>query len=372
MLKIIQQAIPRGNPKIPSDWIKFVDDMNNRTDGYRTRFMLSHPVHTPLLNVISSVINQLDHTILKTKTSGIGLYTEVTKHLNTIERTIDPYYIGVSDNGPFVGNNRDTINYCLRTTVANPLLTLPIDSGWERWEDVKPLRVLYHNSPELLYDFSSASINFSNTPPSICVLSLDIVQLIMKYMVYEKHHELFGPTVAEFVMRHVLDSLQDDLFDQWLLNIISDSLDLSIPIDQIVAKQRDPLSTNAITASGAATVRKYLLLIKAGKITMADFMHTPWIAGRSYMDLITERLRQLRGIDARAAKYLSVVSEFHLIKLAVSIGSLYETSVSKKMFINIKRKLLSYDRMGVFSNIQNPRLKKLVAAEVAVLKSITA
>lgn len=369
MLRTIQRIIPIGNAKIPTDWNKFISDTKSRIDTYRIRFDLTHPNYTPLLNILSAILNQVDHTVLLNMDTGYKRFNEIVKHTDTIERLFDPLYTGVSDNNPFVENHGDTINYCLRTKVSNPLLNLPIGSGWEAWETVKPLRVLYHDSPELLYDFCSTSIAFKHSPPQVCVLSLDIVQFIMKYLAYAEYKEIVGYTSSEFIMHHVLDALHEDMVAQWLLNLISDTMELSTPTEEIASQQSHGIVAQRSIYAGVAEARKYMEYVKFGKISVTDFLNTPWISGKSYIQLMIERQTLLRCIDVKASTHLQFISEYHLIHTVVTLCSLYETRVSKQVYREIKRALLRYNRMGVFSSIKNPRFKDIVLSKLQSLEN---
>ncbi len=113
-------------------------------------------------------------------------------------------------------NPKHTQEFLIPAHCQDPLSQLPMDQGWEAWQQVKPLRLVDIDSDELSFQTYQDMIVFRTDYPTRAVFTLDTTALVLQYVNFLRGHDPEVIYQPEYLHRYVLVHLLKDLEDLWL------------------------------------------------------------------------------------------------------------------------------------------------------------
>jgi hypothetical protein len=109
--------------------------------------------------------------------------------------------------------------FILPVESTNYIKTLPLDKDWSHWDNLRPLRLIDHNSNEFTLNVIKDRVRFKTNPPSYAVFTIDPILLGFMYFKYLKEHNFEPPYSPQlYLHRYVTIGLMDDMQDLWLRN----------------------------------------------------------------------------------------------------------------------------------------------------------
>lgn len=203
-------------------WRRLVDSLGRQLKLSQDRYMLSEQSATPSTEFIKIILDSFDY-----------------EHMP--EDDFDKYHLVILPESTMVGKkfyplvNSPRINRFTRKPIHEIILpangivdniNYSPDDTWDRWQDVKPFRLVSHNSMELNLPEDQLTFRFVHDKPSYMTFCIDIPALVIKFMKYVEHHGEEYPYVDRdtFIQKHVLTHIYNDAVDTWLMNFFASTL----------------------------------------------------------------------------------------------------------------------------------------------------
>lgn len=136
--------------------------------------------------------------------------------LTDLKRIMDPVTTGVSRADLFI-EGRNVQEILIPVDSSDPFDTWPMDEGWEKWQNVRPLRLLDVASSELTFHVHLGKIKYRRDIPETALFSLDVGLLLLQYVSWlEAHGGDPHVPIQVYLFRHVFLPVIQDLGDVWL------------------------------------------------------------------------------------------------------------------------------------------------------------
>lgn len=351
MLERILSMFPvAGNRQYPMKYMRMISCIKTRSVLAKRRYQLAHPIKTQGMEFFKYLCTSMDYTSLDKYNSDVDRYTEVIRSSELmIRNTVDPVYTNSIVGGKLVAKTAGIAPYevLLNCDCLNPLAEYPFDAPWSsgRWQNLRGIRILYHDSLELPEDFAKSTLNFTKQKPSFLVISVNISILRFKYYKYLKHCESnnVDPDIDVFLKDFEYKSFFDDIFDIWILNLLTRVL--SSPTDSVEDIFNDVTvsiryCTKNMLIQGIEGIVQYADLLRQGSIRPQEFLITEWFGNRNILDIINDncvRWTQLEPGTRHA--WLRAVRDIPYFALLISIIRTFPDSPLKDA-VNIRCKEL--------------------------------
>ena len=297
MIERIVSAMQDGHRRFPLRYRRMINCLADRFAYVRSTYLLGKPMQTPGTELLKYLINNLDVAELDKYSSDIERYTEVIKFFKfNYLQSFDPVVNGSVRGGKWVSTNAagglPPPEVILNVDCSDPVHTLPLEKPWPDWQEQRGVRILYHDSLELIERFTTSMFEFKTQMPSVIVVSLDVPILLFKYYKYWKNSTETGvpANVNEFIKHHEYAHFFDDLLDIWTLNFLTlvyknPDMDSWTILEKLAVPQR--ICTPGMLVQGIDGVKEFLALVKSGQIKPQDFLETNWFVGGSIRERMT-------------------------------------------------------------------------------------
>jgi hypothetical protein len=357
MLNTVLKSIPSGNPRAITNWDRYVMTIKLRTEIMRTRFLGAGFVYNNGTSMLAQMIRTVvTPTVLACK-SDFKRYVEyLDPSVTTLRAMFDPVYNTRLVKNVFTEDPK-TCEYILNVSMEKPLTDLPLDKPLKLWEDLAPVRVIYHDARELVTDLFRYQINFKGPQPSHIIYSVDIVLLLFKYTKYVEHMQSLGqePTVEDYLQRYVYQHLFDDLRRIWLFNILQDVV--SKKFGTVKYTPNEMCAPSQLLNDVVHDIYRLIDDAHHKAISIADFCATRWFGDMSLYGWLKELQLNLQLPKLRQYKYLEFLSTFpyakFLIDTIIMIGRQDVSMLSK----NLIYELHQYQNQNITMNVFNPELR---------------
>lgn len=366
VLRIVKPGIGRYIP----NWYRFVTITKLRTEVLRTRFLQSPFVHNTASNLMLYLIGKVDMLELDEYESDYTRYSQCLEPLGRIQRNIfDPIYNTQVACGRF-SNATDAAEFFLNVSMSTPLASMPLDKPWLAWIDTKPIRVIYHDSLELVTDLTKYNLNFKQTKPSVCVYSIDLALLFFKYYKYMQHMTAMGlPIVPEdFVQEHIILPWFEDLRQIWLFNIVSKIFEGEFDPETL---HTDPImQTDNMLQTIIPDLKRIRDDISKRAVSVGDIVSTNWFGDYSIYDLMVTYREETRLPVLRQYIYLDFLSFLPFTKFLISVTDQIDRPDCQVLNRELIYLINKYKIGNVTSNIFHIPLRGKMNAELdAILLS---
>ena len=192
----------------------------------RTEKFTKSPVPSAGIDFINSLITRADIPyLLKYSGNDMDLLLKVNNEYRSAlySDTIRSYPI--HEKNFIYSKKSSTVEYLLLTDDFSLIQHLPIGGSETDWMQVRPVRMLSNDSPEIQLDIVTSRLRYRKTPPREVVFSINIMKLLMTYVKYRSYHpEEFTSSVNNypFIFKTCLMPLLYDNVKNWMTKIIYD------------------------------------------------------------------------------------------------------------------------------------------------------
>ncbi len=378
MLDRLLSILPQGNPKNPLMYLRMIDSINVRLNLMKNKFLLGHGTQTAGVELLRFFILNIDLEEILAYESDIDRFTNIIDFVeNTYKGAFDPIYKGKIESGLFMQRTGPRVpEFMMNTEFDNKIADYPFDKPYQEWNKLRAVRIIHHDSLELVNDLHTWWIKFTDMPPSYMLYSIDIRTLVFKWVKYVEYCRSSGiePDDMEFLKHSELVHWHDDLFNIWLfncLNIVVTTHDEPEP--EYAEVNVDPYIASATTIDkGFQGVNDFITLVKQGSVRLQDMLETKWINGMTVMDRIAEQKRYVRLPELRQYRWLEIIRWLPYLKFVLNLNKWYPNVGVSKMISDRARDIMNRDLK--FQNLENnlimPEAKAKLKQDLEDLKKL--
>lgn len=366
MLTDLLKVLPTGEPVVIPEWDKLLSDLNDRYKVYTDRYILEPLNYSRGVRLLRQLIFNIDINYLLTHKDDFDRYTNyISYESENLKELFDPVYKGSSGSQNMFVDKQTTSTapeYIVAVHMDNPMMNLPLGESWNTWSQLRPFRIWYHTSDELITNFTKGKVVFKEDLPSYCMSTIDLTLLMFKYVKYVEHVGIDKYSVDEFIKQHVLNNVLNDLRDIWLFNLVK-AMAEGRSVDGTAA----PSSyTDAITKA-----TKVLDKYKNNNISLSKVLNTNWMFGSSLIDLMMNSNSLIKLPSMRQYLGLGWLKIRPSVYLVSTLNNLRTPNGTSKTFNKILRmKLKEYKRANFLDGISDPELKASLVSELSELESM--
>ena len=174
MIRTLLDVIPAGNRKYPIRYRRAINVMYSRLDYLRFRFLNTEMTNSPGLNLLKSLLLNVDMNDLDSYPNDIDRFIYVIQSYKQSRlNQFDPVYSGKFFSDYFTNRGRidGTTEILLDVDTDKPLTTFPLDKDWSEWQYLRGLRIISYDSLELPETITSSLITFNRDAPTIIISS---------------------------------------------------------------------------------------------------------------------------------------------------------------------------------------------------------
>jgi len=379
MIKTILKTVLHGNPRSVPYWTKLMGDTNTRLTLQKDRFIMAELAKTRGVEVLRSILFSADIPYLL-KLNDIDRYG---KYLSFIEDEIaeqfDSTYTTKTSGQMFITDlSNATEEFAIPVHTLNPLLVLPIDKPYDKWQDIDPVHFVYHDSIEMPSDFLQCTAKFKKFQPSYGLTSINIITYLYKAVKYFEANPgtFYQELIDDFVHDEILPVFYNDFVRIWSTNVMLNILEAKFNDEQNKYDELLETYSNAFLIGSAfryavTEFSNHIDIIREKNIAMGDFMATKWLLNTSIYDYMTEIVRTSAMHSNRQFSWLKFIYEYPMIKLFLLI----DTHTTSSVLVNTRKmlgvKLREIDRSNYMAKITKTALRNSFQAELDQMIQIT-
>lgn len=357
-----------GQPQTITEWMRYVNTVELRTSIYKTRFLMGPFSYSPFVNLCKSILHDVPLDDLLKSKSDFARYQQIYYLTGSYRGMFDPVYMSREYGQIFTRGK--TPDYVLNVTRSTPMQSMPLDRSWRYWEECHPVRIIHHDSLELVTDLSTFSIEFKKRPATCLICAIDMILLIFKYLKFVEYAEETNDddTIETFLQRYIVPSWFDDLRNIWLFNVLNEMMfgnynPSNIVTDETIA----PLSglTGALP-----DVHRIQAEAQQKNLLFGEVLATEWFGpNKSLKSWIREIRESLSVPELRQYAYLQFMEEFPYASFVIRLNNLIRSRESEKVNRELYQLLKRYNDSNIYANITQPKLKEKLSWEVSQLLS---
>lgn len=295
MISRILEVIPDGNMKYPLRYRRMLRLMHSRLDYLRFKFLSGGVVRTKGVNMLRTLLLNADLNEIDAYPDDASRYVNYIKfYKDQYDQMFDPVVSGAFKTNYFVksvGAYAAIPEIILNVDVKDPVTDLPFGQEFDRWQEMRGIKIVYHDSLEIVEDMRSMIAVFKNDTPTFVCIALDVATLLFKYYKYWKNCQINGIKcdVDEFLKRYEYAHFFEDIFECWTMNVLKADLgNYEAPIEAkakaVTVPQR--VATDNVLLELFSGLDEYIDLVKNNNIKIGDFFATPWMVDGTYLDRI--------------------------------------------------------------------------------------
>lgn len=371
MFKRILDVIPEGNRKIPLKYYRMMNTIMDHLTLSKNRYLLAHPIQTQGMELLRYFILNLPIAELEACSNDAERYSSILKEFKqSYLMAYDSVICGSIDGGRWFKNcksSEDIPEIVLDISLDDPEHVYPFDKPWEDWQDIRSVRILYHDSLELPEDFAPSMWEFKKDIPSVAVIGIDVTTLCFKY--YKYYQDCKGSQVSpdpnEFLKQYEYQYFFEDMYEIFTLNLLlkifSDSeLTVKDVVSSVVTSPRI-VAENMLT-QGITGIYDFVELLKTNACKLQDFVGIKWFLVGSILDKFEFLTKKCCVPDRQQYLWAEVSLNIPYFALLVAISKLYpdapvaKTIAGRSSELYIKR----FRTTPLPSIVHGAKLKKYV------------
>lgn len=357
MLNTILKSIGSGCPRVLPNWDKAVMTISLRTEIMKTRFLGTGFFYSQGMNMLKHILSIVVTQDMLNMPSDFNRYVERVDPLVPSFRVMyDPVYNARPQKNLFT-TDPNTPEFIMNVSMDRPLSSLPMDRPWNDWKDLFPVRIIYHDSRELVSELYRFTTGFKYDKPKFIIYSIDAYMLCMmyaKYLSYSKSIGMVG-SIEEFLQDHVVVKWFEDLRRIWLTNILKD----------IVADNFEPnrfysdefVAPKAMLKTIAADTYRMMDDARHKNVSIGDFCRTKWFGEYSLKYWLDELNMNIKVPSLRQYKWLEFLCTLPYAELIIDTILAIGRQDTNLLIRNLLFDLHQYKNQNICSNILNPYYK---------------
>ena len=359
-----------GQPQTITEWMRFVNVVELRTSIYKTRFLLGSFYYSPFVNLVKQILHDIEWSNLLKCKSDYTLYQQIYYLTGTFRGMIDPIYLSREFGRVFTTSN--VPDYTMNVTSDTPMKFMPLDEPWSSWEQCHPVRIIHHDSLELVTDLSKFSIEFKGKAPSRLICSIDLVVLIFKYLKFMQYSRETDDddSIEAYIQKHIVSNWFTDLRNIWLFNTLNELM-FSNRFDPSKFTTDNTIAPMSALNGAIPDIYKIQSEVQQKNILYGEVLATEWFGMKhSLKEWLTTIRDTLQVPNLRQYTYLKFLEEIpyasFVIRLNNMIGSRASGNVNRELYQMLKR----YHDTNVYASITSSTLKERLMYEVGQLLSL--
>ena len=361
--------IPLGNRQYPLRYLRMVTCIKTRSILAQNRYKLAHPIHTAGIEFFKYLCTTMDYSTLDQYKSDVDRYTEVLRGSQLqLRNVVDPAFTNNISGGRLVAKIAGVAPYevFLNCDCLDPSVEYPFEADWNsgKWQKMRGIRVLYHDSLELPEDFAKSTFNFTKQKPNYLVIGVDTAILRFKYYKYLQNCKADGtePDIDAFLKDYEFAQFFDDVLNIWLFNLLLRVI--SSPADSAETIYKDVTvsvryCTKNMLMQGIEGIIEYADLLRQGGIRPQEFFATKWFGDKSILELLNENCVRWTQIDPGVRHmWLRAMRDIPFFALIVSVVRAFPDTPFKEA-VNTRCKELWTTRLkpaAIPSTVTQPNL----------------
>jgi len=202
----------------------YVSTLNTRRRILTDRYVRSFGAESQGIRLLRRIINRVDLSQAIKARSSLECYIKYIQPIEEdLRRMFDPAYGYNVPKNSFVTSRQSERIIEIITPMSMPAYPahLPLSSfEWERWKDVRSLRMLANDSPELSFHLYTDRIVYGSKAPTYVVIGIDPVPLVLQYISYVRAYGA-EKTISQtqyLSQNVVIPCLMTDIGNIWLRN----------------------------------------------------------------------------------------------------------------------------------------------------------
>lgn len=359
-----------GQPQTITEWMRFVNIVELRTSIYKTRFLLGPFYYSPFVNLVKQVLHDIEWSNLLKYKSDYTLYQQIYYLTGTFRGMIDPIYLSREFGRIFTTSG--VPDYTMNVTSDTPMAFMPLDEPWSAWEQCHPVRIIHHDSLELVTDLNKFSIEFKGKTPSRLVCSIDLTMLIFKYLKFMQYSQETDDddSIEAYIQKHIVSHWFTDLRNIWLFNTLNELM-FSSRFEPSKFTADNTIAPMSALSGAISDIYKIQSEVQQKNVLYGEVLATEWFGMRhSLKEWLTTIRNQLQVPNLRQYTYLKFLEEIpyasFVIRLNNMIGSRASANVNRELYQLLKR----YHDTNVYASIVHSELKEKLMYEVGQLLAL--
>lgn len=372
MLNTILKSVGSGCPRVLPNWEKAVMTITLRTEIMKTRFLGTGFVYTNGMNMLKQILmTVVDYDMLELSSDFQRYVEKVDPIVPSFRVMYDPVHNARMSKNLFT-YDQNIPEIIMNVSMEKPLSDLPMDKPWDYWKDLCPIRIIYHDSRELVSNIYRFAVDFQHDKPHCVIYSIDLNMLIMmyaKYLDYSKSVGLLG-TVEDFLQSHVIIKWFDDLRRIWLTNILKDIVSDNFEYEKFKADQF--VAPNTMLKTLASDMYRFMDDARHKAISIGDFCKTKWFGDYSLQYWLDELDLNIRVPSLRQYKWVEFIGTFPYASLVMDTILTIGRQDTNLLIRNLLFDLHQYRNQNICSSIMNPDYRKMCQTELdRLIKRVT-
>ena len=370
-------------PRVMQQWKSFSKDISLRQDILKLRYINTELGEYPFVLLIEQILQNCEEHIVNLINIKDGfsrcVYLMEPKVNFFIEQRLDNIR-----NQPFfrrtfmlngIDNNKSPIEIVIPVMEKDPLMNLPLmNFELSEWEKVKPIRIWYYNSNELVSNFVvDPRVKFRKEVASFGIITVDMISLILKYVNYIENNIYYPGILRTFLKEEVFIHFHEDVIEIFMINLIIRLLECKDEKELI--KISDEYKSNSLNLGGMYNyfydLFHELQQMKEGKISSLQLLYSNLLMNRSIMDRVSDNLNHTRLRNLRQYYHNQLLIDLIDMKLLL----LFIKYSSNKPFVNsiktqFENKLNLMIKTNIINQYRSKTIKNYVINELKVLSDL--
>jgi hypothetical protein len=335
MLQRIMSILPEGNKKYPFRYRRMLTVMGDRIQFAKSRYLFGALTNTKGVQFLKAILSGVNLTAMDKCQDDITRYLGyVGDYVRQRPQLFDHVAGYPLRGGKFMQRlaaGFPPTEVILPVEATDPLVSLPFNKEWEDWMDLRGLRMVYHDSLEMLSEFTTSSFEFKFRPPTFVVFSLDPAILIMKYYKYWRRCQDAGLdcSMDEYLKRYEFGKIFEDQFGIWIFNLISFTfMNQAATVDDIVARVNVPerIVMENMLRQGIEGLVEYVGLARGGNLRLADFLETMWFPETSLIDRMNYLEKWCKMSEKHAYLWARTLLWYPYLNIIMAVARLFPQS----------------------------------------------
>ena len=352
-----------------------INSIRDRMCLAKNRYLLAHPINTPATMLFKYILLNLDLNAVRRLKTDVDRYTEYFKMTGTTFRSvIDPNFSNSIAGGKFIDKTTfigSTLpaEIMLNCEFANPINELPFEEDWPKWEHLRGIKIMYHDSLEIPEDFAKSTFQFRLSPPSHFVIAVNVPVLCFKYYKYieDCKENKVDPDVSYFLKQFEFANFFDDLIDIFIMNVLQRVFSRPTDsVDAIADSMLVPLRfcTTNMKRQGVEGIVEFVNLLKEGALKPQDFLATHWFGDKSIMGMVRENCYRLVSLpNTSRYLWLRTINDFPYLSMLIACTRSFIDGPFKETFDFRCREIwnLKIRPISMPGAVTNPGVKDVIA-----------
>lgn len=198
---------PGSSPRALTKLHAYLGALNVRENILRQRYGITEGRESRAIQLLRFLLAQVDIDALIAIPTDIDRFLRVVAfQKESIARIIDSVQNGVVRHNTFIVSSKKCAEHVIPVSCSDYLTDLPHGKGWTEWQKVRPVRLMSVDTVEMSFQLQGDALKYSQSPPTIAVVTIDPVALILQYVCFRSEYpqEKDRTTTVTYLHRHVV------------------------------------------------------------------------------------------------------------------------------------------------------------------------